>query len=154
MQHLLVSGDGLEIADVARVARERQPVRLCVDARREMLRSLAWVRAAANGELVCDDGQSLPVYGVNTGYGSLARVRIPPSEIRALSWNLIRSHAAGVGPSVPADAVRAMMLLRANALAKGASGCRPAVVDAILAMLGNDEDDEPEEEEEVKECPI
>jgi histidine ammonia-lyase len=77
----------------------------------------------------------MPVYGVNTGYGSLARVRIDGDQIRALSWNLIRSHAAGVGPPVPADAVRAMMLLRANALARGASGCRPELVDTLCAML-------------------
>ena len=65
----------------------------------------------------------------------MARVRIPPARIRELSANLIRSHAAGVGPPLPDEVVRAMMLLRANALAKGASGCQPELVDTLVAML-------------------
>ena len=77
----------------------------------------------------------MPVYGVNTGYGSLARVRIDSHQISELSWNLVRSHAAGVGPEVPVADVRAMMLLRANALAKGASGCRPVLVERLNEML-------------------
>ena len=104
-------------------------------ARERMARSHAWVVAAARGEIVQSDGTPMPVYGVNTGYGSLARLRISPDRIRALSWNLVRSHAAGVGPSMPVPVIRAMMLLRANALAKGASGCRPALVETLCAML-------------------
>ncbi|NOY28309.1 MAG: aromatic amino acid lyase, partial [Oligoflexia bacterium] len=79
-----------------------------------------------------------PVYGVNTGFGSLARVRIPASQSAQLSLNLMRSHAAGVGPPVALPVVRAMMLLRANALSKGVSGCRPLLVDTICAMLNAD----------------
>lgn len=97
--------------------------------------SQAWVDLAASGTLRDPSGEPMAVYGVNTGYGSLARLRIPLDRIRDLSWNLIRSHAAGVGRPLPAEVVRAMMLLRANALAKGASGCRPVVVDTLLAML-------------------
>ncbi len=77
----------------------------------------------------------MPVYGVNTGYGSLARVRIDTHQISQLSWNLVRSHAAGVGPEVEVASVRAMMILRANALAKGASGCRPVLVERLNEML-------------------
>ena len=94
-----------------------------------------WVAAAAAGEVRDADGSPLPVYGVNTGYGSLARMRIPAEDIERLSWNLIRSHAAGMGEPVAPDVVRAMMLLRANALAKGASGCRPVLVERLLEML-------------------
>jgi histidine ammonia-lyase len=92
-----------------------------------MERSLAWVQSVTHGDA--------PIYGINTGFGSLARVRIPPESTATLSRNLIRSHAAGVGPKAPEEVVRAMMLLRANALARGVSGCRPALVETLLQML-------------------
>lgn len=132
---LRLDGQHLTLAHVVDVARAGLVVALDDDARVRMEASHAWVAAAAAGELREESGASMPVYGVNTGYGSLARVRIDDDQIRALSWNLIRSHAAGVGPPVPTDAVRAMMLLRANALARGASGCRPELVDTLCAML-------------------
>jgi len=134
--HPVSLGDGtLSLVDVVRVAREGVTPALGIAARERMERSHDWVAAAAAGELHDAEGGELQVYGVNTGYGSLARVRIGPERIRELSWNLIRSHAAGVGPRVDDDAVRAMMLLRANALARGASGCRPALVDTLCRML-------------------
>jgi histidine ammonia-lyase len=133
---LPIDGSGLTLPLVAEVARAGRACALTDEARARMGRSLAWVRAAAAGDLRADDGEPLAVYGVNTGYGSLARIRIAPERIEALSWNLIRSHAAGVGEPVADEVVRAMMLLRANALAKGASGCRPEIVDTLLAMLG------------------
>ena len=82
-------------------------------ARDRMLESYSWVKQATT--------QDKPVYGVNTGFGSLARVKIDPAHSSQLSLNLIRSHAAGVGPILPVAETRAMMLLRANALAKGVS---------------------------------
>ena len=130
-----LDGGSLTLASVAAVARHGAVVRLAEEARARMERSHSWVAAAAAGSLTEPDGSPMSVYGVNTGYGSLARVRISSDRIRALSWNLIRSHAAGVGPSVAVPVVRAMMLLRANALAKGASGCRPALVETLCAML-------------------
>jgi histidine ammonia-lyase len=132
---LPLDGNSLRLAEVRLVARSPLPVRLADHARTAMRASRAWVEAAASGALVDADGASLPIYGVNTGFGSLARVRIPPEQVHALSMNLIRSHAAGVGPALRADQVRGMMLLRANALAKGASGCRPELVDTLCAML-------------------
>jgi histidine ammonia-lyase len=75
------------------------------------------------------------IYGVNTGFGKLAHVRIPPDHLRQLQVNLIRSHAAGVGEPLAVDAVRAMMLLRANVLVRGTSGVRPDIPDLIVAML-------------------
>ncbi|RME43577.1 MAG: histidine ammonia-lyase [Deltaproteobacteria bacterium] len=75
------------------------------------------------------------IYGINTGFGELSRVRIEPARIRELQMNLLRSHAAGVGPELPEPAVRGMLLLRANALAKGYSGVRREVVETLVAML-------------------
>jgi len=130
-----LDGASLTLADVAAVARGQKGVRLEQSARDQMARSFEWVSAAAGGEVVDDQGEPLPVYGVNTGYGSLARKRIPHEQASRISWNLIQSHAAGVGPDLPHDQVRAMMLLRANTLAKGASGCGVELVDTLVAML-------------------
>lgn len=130
-----LDGEGLSIPVVAQVARDGVSVRLAPHARERMMQSYDWVRAASQGELRGDDGNPLTIYGVNTGFGSLARVPISLDRSAELSWNLMRSHAAGVGPRMSHEAVRAMMLLRANALAKGASGCRPALVELLCAML-------------------
>ena len=75
------------------------------------------------------------VYGVTTGFGDLASTVIPAAQAAQLQENLLMSHAAGVGPSFPREIVRAMLLLRANTLALGHSGCRPALVDRLLAFL-------------------
>lgn len=80
------------------------------------------------------DGEAA-VYGVNTGFGSLAEVRIPREALGELQVNLLRSHASGVGDPLPARAVRATMALRANVLAKGHSGTRIDTVRALLALL-------------------
>lgn len=77
------------------------------------------------------------VYGINTGFGALSDVTIPDDQLRALQINLVRSHACGVGDPLPERAVRAMMLHRANVLAKGFSGCRPIVIETLVAMLNN-----------------
>src|SRR5579884_180074 len=75
------------------------------------------------------------VYGVTTGFGALSDVSIPPADTRRLPENLIRSHATAVGDPLPPDAVRATILLRANSLAKGYSGVRPELIEALLAFL-------------------
>src|SRR3989454_9963831 len=75
------------------------------------------------------------MYGVTTGFGKLAHVRIRPEQARELQRNLIRSHASGVGDPLRVEAVRAMMLLRANVLLRGTSGVRPALPELIVAML-------------------
>ena len=72
---------------------------------------------------------------MTTGFGDLASVSIPPDDAGRLQENLLMSHAAGVGPAFPVEVVRAMLLLRANTLALGHSGCRPLVVDRLLAFL-------------------
>ena len=80
----------------------------------------------------------VPRYGINTGFGALAEVVIPPEQVEALQVNLIRSHAVGVGAPLPADIVRMIILLRAAVLAQGHSGVRPLVVDALCGLLAQD----------------
>ncbi len=79
--------------------------------------------------------QSRVVYGVNTGFGKLADIRIPDSELEALQLDLVRSHACGLGPPLSVPETRAMMLLRANVLALGYSGCRTELVVRLLEMM-------------------
>ena len=119
--------DGMPFADVVAVARDDAPVVLGDAARAEMGRSAAVVAARADADE--------PAYGISTGFGSLALVRIPASERVVLQRALIRSHASGMGPPVEREVVRAMMVLRARSLAMGRSGARPAVADRMLALL-------------------
>ena len=119
--------DGLRFRDVVAVAREDAPVVLGDAARAEMERSAAVVAARASEEE--------PAYGISTGFGSLALVRIPASERVVLQRALIRSHAAGMGVPVEREVVRAMMVLRARSLAMGRSGARPVVAERMLALL-------------------
>ncbi len=86
-------------------------------------------------ERVLDSGD--PHYGINTGFGSLARERIAPEDLQTLQRNLIRSHAAGVGAALEADVVRAMMLVLATSLTRARSGVRPLVIEQILALLNH-----------------
>ena len=115
-------------ADVVAVARDDAPVILGAPAREEMERSAAVVAARA----VADE----PAYGISTGFGSLALVRIPAEARVQLQRSLIRSHASGMGPPVEREVVRAMMVLRARSLAMGRSGARPVVAERMLALLG------------------
>ena len=124
---LQLTGAPLSIRDVAEVASGRRPVALADDARRGMARSRAVVDAACR--------EDTPRYGINTGFGSLSRRRIAPHDLAELQRNLVRSHAAGVGPHLEPALVRAMMLLQAASLSRAVSGARPELVDAILAML-------------------
>ncbi|MEO1535712.1 MAG: histidine ammonia-lyase, partial [Planctomycetota bacterium] len=82
---------------------------------------------------IATDG--LPHYGVNTGFGSLARERVGDEELDQLQVNLIRSHAAGVGPPLPEETVRATMLILAASLARASSGVRPEVIEQLIGML-------------------
>ena len=78
------------------------------------------------------------IYGVTTGFGEFANVTIPHDDLRQLQQNLLRSHAAGVSEPLPAEVVRAMLLLRANALAKGCSGIRLVAIEQFLKFLAAD----------------
>ena len=122
-----LTGDRVEPADVVAVARHGAPARLSDEARAAMEESAAVVERLA--------GSDEPVYGVSTGFGSLAGTWIPPERREELQRALIRSHAAGMGPPVEREAVRAMMFLRARSLAMGRSGARPVVAETMLALL-------------------
>jgi histidine ammonia-lyase len=120
-------GPGLTEEQVVAVARHGEQVVLAAAARTRMERSRARVeRAAASRE---------PVYGVSTGFGALAGTRVAPLRQPELQLALVRSHAAGVGPPVNEEVVRATMLLRARTLAMGLSGVRPMIADALIGML-------------------
>ncbi len=124
---VVLSGAALTISDVEAVARHGARAELDPDARARMAEARAVVeRLVADGAVA---------YGVTTGFGDLASVSIRPEDTGRLQQNLLVSHAAGVGPAFPAEVVRAMLLLRANTLALGHSGCRPLVVDRLLAFL-------------------
>src|SRR5262245_25172912 len=130
MKIIRLSGGDLTLSDLVAVSQRRARVTLSPRARRAIAASRRVVdRAIRRGETV---------YGVTTGFGKFADVPIPAPEIAGLQRNLVRSHAAGVGPPLEASAVRAMMLLRANALAKGNSGIRVSTVETLLALLAAD----------------
>src|SRR5829696_2687131 len=122
-----LTGDQVERSDVVAVARHGVPARLSEEARAAMEASAAVVERLA--------GSDVPVYGVSTGFGSLAGTWIPPERREELQRALIRSHAAGMGPPIEREAVRAMMFLRARSLAMGRSGARPVVAETMLALL-------------------
>ncbi|HEY8092151.1 MAG TPA: histidine ammonia-lyase [Acidimicrobiales bacterium] len=122
-----VTDHGVTAAEVVRVARDEVKAGLTDGARATMAASAALI----DGFLAADE----PVYGVTTGFGSLATTSIPVERTAELQVALLRSHAAGMGPPVEREVVRAMMLLRARSLAMGCSGARPEVAEGLLAML-------------------
>ncbi len=124
---VLVDGESLTIEDIVLVARHGRKVALDETARERVLQSRRVVEDAIR------EGRT--VYGVNTGFGELARVLIAKDDLAQLQVNLIRSHSAGVGEPFAEDIVRGMMLLRANALAKGFSGVRVEVIETLIEML-------------------
>src|ERR1700694_859957 len=122
-----LTGNDLPFEQLNAVALRGEKVSLASDAVERMKASRAVVeRLVASGATA---------YGINTGFGKLASVRISAEQVRQLQVNLVRSHASGVGPPLTEPETRAMMLLRANALAKGLSGIRPVVVETLCAML-------------------
>jgi histidine ammonia-lyase len=127
ISNVLVDGQSLTIDAVEAVARHGAPTVLDGEARERIAAS----RSVIDGILAA--GQV--AYGINTGFGKLADVLIPPDQLEQLQLNLLRSHACGVGEPFPEDVVRAMLLLRANVLATGHAGCRPVVVERVLELL-------------------
>lgn len=128
MNEVVLDGLTLSLEDVERVASDLSVrVRLSDEAAERMAASRKFIV-----ELV-DTGE--PVYGVTTGFGRLADVAIAPDERGDLQRNLVRSHASGVGLQMDRPSVRALMMLRANALARGNSGCRVLVVELLLELL-------------------
>lgn len=124
---IVLTGNDLTFAQLYAVALRHEAVSLSPDAMTRMNASRSVVeKVVAQGETA---------YGINTGFGKLANVRISTEQVRQLQINLVRSHACGVGVPLSEAETRAMMLLRANALAKGFSGVRPIVVETLCAML-------------------
>jgi len=124
---LHISGSDLRLEDVRDVAVTRQAVLLSPDARAAVTLARTIV-----DEIVASNKVA---YAITTGVGKLSDVRILGDQIRELQINLVRSHAFGAGDPLPIPETRAMMLLRANSLAKGHSGVRPAVIDTLCEML-------------------
>jgi histidine ammonia-lyase len=133
---VILNGHALRLAEVEAVARGGAIVRVGESA----LRLLADARAIVD-DLASAQGASKPsaqaVYGVNTGFGSLAQVRIPPEQILQVQRNLVRSHAAGVGEPLPDDVVRAMLVVLAASLCRGFSGVRAEVVQSVVEILNH-----------------
>ena len=129
-EKLLIDGDTLSVEEAYAVAVDRLRVDLSPRARERMMRTRAVV-----DDIVARDAV---VYGVTTGFGKLSEIAIPRDKLAQLQVNLVRSHASGVGDRLPEAEVRAMMLLRANVIAKGYSGARPELVDLLLQMLNAD----------------
>jgi histidine ammonia-lyase len=127
---ILLDGDTLSLEAIADVAHRRVEVGLSPEGRQRVERARAVVERVAEGDTA--------VYGINTGFGTLAEVRIDKKDLRTLQRNLLLSHAAGVGEPLPLPEARALLLLRCNVLAKGYSGIRPVTLDLALAMLARD----------------
>ncbi|MDW8240213.1 MAG: histidine ammonia-lyase [Acidobacteriota bacterium] len=124
-----LDGRSLTLDDVAAVAWNNEPVELSAEAVERMLASRRVI------EMILAQGRV--VYGVNTGFGKLATVTIPSDQIEQLQLNLVRSHCCGVGEPLSEAETRAMLLMRANVLAKGFSGVRPCVAETLVAMLNH-----------------
>lgn len=126
-----ITGENITLESLYEIAHKPQMrAELGASAKAQMQKSRSYIEGRiAGGEVM---------YGVNTGFGAFSSVRISDSEIEQLQRNLIRSHSMGVGTPFTRTETRAMMVLRANALAKGHSGIRPLVVEKILEFLNND----------------
>jgi len=124
---LKLDGQRLSLAQIAAVAAAKETVALSDSARQRVAESRRVV------EMIVAEERT--VYGVNTGFGRLSDVRIGASELRDLQLNLVRSHACGLGPPLSIAEARAMLLLRANVLSLGYSGCRIVVIEKLIELL-------------------
>ncbi len=124
---MIIDGENLTLEDIVEVAVKKGSVELALESKEKVETSRKYVEKIIRNNDV--------VYGVTTGFGKFCNVNISSQDTRDLQVNLIRSHSAGVGEYLPEDAVRAMMLLRANALAKGYSGIRYSTLQTLIDML-------------------
>jgi histidine ammonia-lyase len=129
MDPVVLDGQPLTLAEIESVALANRPVAIAPVALERVNASRALI------EQILAAGET--VYGVNTGFGKLSDVRVPSDKLAQLQANLVRSHSCGVGQPLAEPEVRAMLLLRANVLAKGFSGTRPAVLELLVAMLNH-----------------
>jgi histidine ammonia-lyase len=126
---ILLDGNSLTLDDLRAIAVDQAAVSLTDDARARVNAARAVVDTCARGDQ--------PIYGINTGFGNFAEVRIPAGSLAELQVNLLRSHAAGVGEPLSIPVVRATMVLRANVLAKGYSGIRLETLERLIALLNH-----------------
>jgi len=124
---VLIDGENLTIEDVVAVARSRAEVELPKNAKEKIDKCRRFLEEVVRKKSV--------VYGVTTGFGALATVNVSPENMKKLQSNLIRSHASGVGRPLSKDVTRALMLLRANMLAKGNSGIRSETLETLIQMI-------------------
>jgi histidine ammonia-lyase len=127
MKQILLDGEHFTLEALYAIVLDGAEVAIAPGARRKMLTSRAVVERVIES--------NVPAYGVNTGFGKMASVRISPKQIQRLQLNLVRSHACGIGAPLSEHETRALLALRANTLAKGFSGVRPIVVETLCAML-------------------
>lgn len=130
MKTVLVYGEELHLQQLVAVVRDKVRVELAPEARQRVQSSRDYIE----GRMAAGD----VMYGVNTGFGAFSSVRISPDQLAQLQVNLIRSHSSGVGQPFSREETRAILLLRANTLARGHSGVRPVVIDALLSLLNAD----------------
>ncbi len=127
---MIIDGESLTLEDLVKVAVGKELVELSLESKEKVEASRKYVdKIIHNNDIV---------YGVTTGFGKFCNINISSQDTRTLQVNLIRSHSAGVGEYLPKDVVRAMMLLRANALAKGYSGIRYSTLQTLIDMLNKD----------------
>src|ERR1051326_1048836 len=124
---LELDGQKLSLAQIFAVAHGEERLMLAAAARARVQRSRTIV------EQIVTEGRT--VYGINTGFGKLSDLRIEPTQLRELQLNLVRSHSCGLGSPLSEVEARAMLLLRANVLSQGYSGCRPVLIETLIAML-------------------
>ena len=125
--HIQIDGEHFRFEELYRIVHDRAPVEIAPAARKRMDASRKVIE-----KLIQSDAA---VYGVNTGFGKMSSVRISREQIGELQVNLVRSHACGMGAPLSEYETRAMLVLRANAIAKGFSGVRPVVAETLCAML-------------------
>jgi histidine ammonia-lyase len=124
---VVLDGNSLSIEQIVEVARRRAAVSVSQEARDKAQRSRDFLEKCVK--------ENIAIYGVTTGIGELARVRISPEQSAELSRRIVYSHSAGTGAFFPEDSVRAAMLCRLNVLAKGCSGVRLSLLDTVIDMI-------------------
>ncbi|MFL5442720.1 MAG: aromatic amino acid lyase, partial [Myxococcales bacterium] len=127
---IVLDGRSLTLEEVAAAATGGARVEIAPAARERIRAARKLVDRIAESDV--------PTYGINTGFGTLAEVSIARPDLQRLQRNLILSHSAGVGAPLPAEATRALMILRANVLAGGYSGIRESTLDLLLSLLERD----------------
>ena len=129
-KNIVIKGEGLSVQDVWTLATTKSTMTLSPEAREKMLESKKYIQ----GKI--EKGETM--YGVNTGFGAFSSVKISQEDIVQLQKNLIRSHSVGVGEPLSIEQTKAILCLRANALARGHSGIRVEVVEKILEFYNNE----------------